>query len=266
MIWRSIPLARKVCMAETLLQIRDLHVAVGDKEIIRGIDLDIDRGSVHALMGPNGSGKSTLSLALMGHPKYVITKGHIRFQGRSIIDMAPHERSLLGMFLCFQYPSAVPGVSVANFLRNCLIARHKNAAPLTPKEFKSLLDDACARLKMDPETLRRYVNDGFSGGEKKRLEMLQALVLRPALSILDETDSGLDIDALRIIAEGIEAQRSPDRSVLLITHYQRILNYVKPDVVHVLVRGKIAKEGGPELAHELEARGYDPLIKELVEA
>lgn len=253
-------------MAETLLQIRDLHVAVGDKEIIHGIDLDIDRGSVHALMGPNGSGKSTLSLALMGHPKYVITKGDIRFQGRSIIGMAPHERSLLGMFLCFQYPSAVPGVSVANFLRNTLMARHKGEAPLKPAEFKRLLADGIRRLHIEPNVLGRYVNDGFSGGEKKRLEMLQALVLQPALAILDETDSGLDIDALRIIAEGIEAQRGPERAILLITHYQRILNYVKPDVVHVLVRGKIVKEGGPELAADLEARGYDPLIKELVEA
>ena len=253
-------------MPDRILEIRDLHVSVGDAEIIRGVNLTIDRGTVHALMGPNGSGKSTLSFALMGHPKYKVTKGDMLFEGKSILEMAPHERSLAGMFLCFQYPSAVPGVSVANFLRNCLIARHKNAAPLTPKEFKALLDDACARLKMDPQTLRRYVNDGFSGGEKKRLEMLQALVLKPTLSILDETDSGLDIDALRIIAEGIEAQRAPDRSVLLITHYQRILNYVKPDVVHVLVKGKIAKEGGPELAQELEAQGYDPLIKELVEA
>ncbi|HLJ84453.1 MAG TPA: Fe-S cluster assembly ATPase SufC [Candidatus Eremiobacteraceae bacterium] len=253
-------------MPDRILEIRDLHVSVGDAEIIRGVDLTIDRGTVHALMGPNGSGKSTLSFALMGHPKYIITKGDVLFEGKSILGMGPHERSLAGMFLCFQYPSAVPGVSVANFLRNCLIARHKNAAPLTPKEFKQLLDNACARLKMDPATLRRYVNDGFSGGEKKRLEMLQALVLQPTLSILDETDSGLDIDALRVIAEGIEAQRSPERSVLLITHYQRILNYVKPDVVHVLIKGKIAKEGGPELAQELEAQGYDPLINELVEA
>ena len=250
-------------MADVILELRDLHVSVGDTEIIRGVDLTIERGTVHALMGPNGSGKSTLSFALMGHPKYTVTKGDIIFQGRSILEMAPDERSLAGMFLCFQYPSAVPGVSVANFLRNCLMARRKGAAPLTPVEFKKLLDDGCARLKMDPTTLRRYVNDGFSGGEKKRLEMLQALVLQPALSILDETDSGLDIDALRVIAEGIEAQRSPDRSVLLITHYQRVLNYVKPDRVHVLVKGKIIKEGGPELAHELEAAGYDPLIKDL---
>jgi Fe-S cluster assembly ATP-binding protein len=253
-------------MAEKLLEIRDLHVAVGDNEIIRGIDLDIDLGTVHALMGPNGSGKSTLSLALMGHPKYAVTKGEIRFKGRNVLELAPNERSLLGMFLCFQYPSAVPGVTVANFLRNTLMARHKGQAPLTPAKFKKLLDEGIAKLHMEPAVLGRYVNDGFSGGEKKRLEMLQALVLEPALAILDETDSGLDIDALRIIAQGIEAQRSPDRSVLLITHYQRILNYVKPDVVHVLVRGKIVKEGGPELALDLEARGYDPLIKELVEA
>lgn len=253
-------------MAERLLEISDLHVAVGDTEIIRGVNLQVDRGSVHALMGPNGSGKSTLSLALMGHPKYTVTKGDIKFKGQSILALAPNERSLLGMFLGFQYPSAVPGVSVANFLRNALMARHKGSAPLTPAKFKKLLDDGIAKLKMDPAVLGRYVNDGFSGGEKKRLEILQALVLQPDLEILDETDSGLDIDALRIIAEGIEAQRGPERSILLITHYQRILNYLKPDIVHVMVRGKIVKEGGPELAHQLEAQGYDPLIRELVEA
>ena len=253
-------------MSEKILEVRDLHVAVGDTEIIRGIDLEIERGTVHALMGPNGSGKSTLSLALMGHPKYSVTKGDIMFQGRSILGLPPNERSLLGMFLCFQYPSAVPGVTVANFLRNTLMARHKGQAPLTPAVFKKLLEDGIAKLYMDTSILGRYVNDGFSGGEKKRLEMLQALVLQPSLAILDETDSGLDIDALRIIAQGIEAQRGPERSIMLITHYQRILNYVKPDVVHVLVRGRIVKRGGAELAAELEARGYDPLIKELVEA
>jgi len=251
-------------MPDTILEIRDLHAGVGDMEIIRGIDLSIERGTVHALMGPNGSGKSTLSLVLMGHPKYRVASGDILFNGKSVLEMKPHERSLAGMFLAFQYPSAVPGVSVANFLRNTLMARHKGDAPLTPAKFKKLLDEGTAKLKMDPAVLGRYVNDGFSGGEKKRLEILQALVLQPALSILDETDSGLDIDALRIIAEGIEAQRSPERAVLLITHYQRILNYIKPDRVHVMVKGKIVKEGGPELAHELEAKGYDPLIKELV--
>lgn len=253
-------------MADRLLEIRDLHVAVGDNEIIRGVDLTIERGSVHALMGPNGSGKSTLSLALMGHPKYKVTRGDILFKGQSVLELKPHERSLLGMFLGFQYPSGVPGVSVANFLRNALMAHHKGAAPLTPAKFKRLLDESINRLKMDPAVLGRYVNDGFSGGEKKRLEILQALVLQPEFEILDETDSGLDIDALRIIAEGIEAQRGPERSILLITHYQRILNYLKPDIVHVMVHGKIVKQGGPELAHELEAQGYDPLIKELVEA
>jgi Fe-S cluster assembly ATP-binding protein len=253
-------------MAEQLLQIRDLHVCVGQTEIIRGVNLTIDRGSVHALMGPNGSGKSTLSLALMGHPKYTVTGGDILYKGRSIVELKPNERALLGMFLGFQYPSAIPGVSVANFMRNALMAKHKGAAPLSPAKFKKLLDDGVAKLKMDPAILGRYVNDGFSGGEKKRLEILQALVLEPDLEILDETDSGLDIDALRIIAEGIEAQRGPERSILLITHYQRILNYLKPDVVHVMVRGRIVKEGGPELAHQLEAQGYDPLIRELVEA
>jgi len=250
-------------MPQPILQVRDLYAGVGDTEIIKGIDLTIERGSVHALMGPNGSGKSTLSLVLMGHPKYHITRGEVLFNGKNIAGMKPHERSLAGMFLAFQYPSAVPGVSVANFLRNTLMARHKGDAPLTPAKFKKLLDDGIAKLKMDPSVLGRYVNDGFSGGEKKRLEILQALVLQPELSILDETDSGLDIDALRIIAEGIEAQRSPERAVLLITHYQRILNYVKPDRVHVMLKGRIVKEGGPELAHELESKGYDPLIREL---
>jgi len=253
-------------MADVVLDIRDLHVTVGENEIIRGIDLQIERGTVHALMGPNGSGKSTLSLVLMGHPKYKVTKGDILYQGRSILETSPNERSLSGMFLAFQYPSAVPGVSVANFMRNTLMARHKGDAPLTPAKFKGLLDDAATKLKIDPKVLGRYVNDGFSGGEKKRLEMLQMLVLQPSLAILDETDSGLDIDALRIIAQGIEAFRTPEHAILLITHYQRILNYVKPDRVHVLVKGTIVKEGGPELAHELEASGYDPIIKELARA
>ena len=253
-------------MADVILEIRDLHVKVGDNEIIRGIDLSIERGTVNALMGPNGSGKSTLSLVLLGHPKYIVTQGDILFQGRSILGMPPNERSLAGMFLAFQYPSAVPGVSVANFMRNTLMARHKGDAPLTPLKFKALLDNAVAKLKIDPKVLGRYVNDGFSGGEKKRLEMLQMLVLQPMLAILDETDSGLDIDALRIIADGINAQRSPEHSILLITHYQRILNYIKPDKVYVLIKGKIVKQGGPELAHELEATGYDPLIKELATA
>jgi Fe-S cluster assembly ATP-binding protein len=253
-------------MAERLLEIRDLHVSVGQTEIVRGVNLTVERGSVHALMGPNGSGKSTLSLALMGHPKYSVTKGDIQYKGQSILELKPNERSLLGMFLGFQYPSAIPGVSVANFMRNALMARHKGAAPLSPAKFKKLLDEGVAKLKMDPAVLGRYVNDGFSGGEKKRLEILQALILQPEFEILDETDSGLDIDALRIIAEGIEAQRGPERSILLITHYQRILNYLKPDVVHVMVRGRIVKDGGPELAHQLEAQGYDPLIRQLVEA
>ncbi|HME82901.1 MAG TPA: Fe-S cluster assembly ATPase SufC [Candidatus Eremiobacteraceae bacterium] len=250
-------------MADVILEVRDLHVKVGDNEIIRGIDLTIERGTVHALMGPNGSGKSTLSLVLMGHPKYAVTQGDVIFQGRSILELPPNERSLAGMFLAFQYPSSVPGVSVANFMRNTLMARHKGDAPLTPAKFKALLDNAAAKLKIETKVLGRYVNDGFSGGEKKRLEMLQMLVLQPTLAILDETDSGLDIDALRIIAQGIEAQRSPEHSILLITHYQRILNYVKPDKVHVLVKGRIVKEGGPELAQELERTGYDPIIKEL---
>ncbi|HEY7994626.1 MAG TPA: Fe-S cluster assembly ATPase SufC [Candidatus Eremiobacteraceae bacterium] len=253
-------------MADLILELKDLHVSVGETEIIRGIDLTIERGTVHALMGPNGSGKSSLSLALMGHPKYRITRGVARFEGRDILEMSPDARSLAGMFLCFQYPSSVPGVSVANFMRNTLMARHKGAAPLTPAKFKSLLDGATKSLKMDPAVLGRYVNDGFSGGEKKRLEMMQMLVLKPTLAILDETDSGLDIDALKVIAAGIEAYRSPEHAVLLITHYQRILNYVRPDVVHVLVKGQIVQEGGFELAERLESGGYDPFTKDLVGA
>jgi Fe-S cluster assembly ATP-binding protein len=242
------------------LEIRDLHVSVEGKPILKGVNLTVSKGEVHALMGPNGSGKSTLANALLGHPKYEITKGEIHFQGKSVLEMSPDERARKGLFLAFQYPTAIPGVSVANFLRTALQARRKELGeekPIPPKEFRSLVKEKMALLQMDESFAGRYLNDGFSGGEKKRAEILQMAVLRPEIAVLDETDSGLDIDALRIVSEGVNAVAGPDVGVLLITHYQRILNYIKPHFVHVLVDGRIVKSGGPELAHELEAQGYD---------
>ena len=242
------------------LEIRNLHVAIEGKPILKGVDLTVAKGEVHALMGPNGSGKSTLANALLGHPKYDITEGDVIFHGKSILELSPDERARKGLFLAFQYPTAIPGVSVANFLRTALQARRKELGqekPLPPKEFRSLVKEKMALLRMDESFAGRYLNDGFSGGEKKRAEILQLAVLRPEIAVLDETDSGLDIDALRIVSEGVNALEGPDVGVLLITHYQRILNYIKPHFVHVLVDGRIVKSGGPELAHELEAQGYD---------
>jgi Fe-S cluster assembly ATP-binding protein len=242
------------------LEIRDLHVAVEGKPILRGVNLAVRKGEVHALMGPNGSGKSTLANALMGHPRYEVTEGDILFQGQSILELAADERARKGLFLAFQYPTAIPGVSVANFLRTALTARRKELGetkPLPPKEFRALVKEKMALLKMDDSFAGRYINDGFSGGEKKRAEILQMAVLRPEIAVLDETDSGLDIDALRIVSEGVNALAGPDLGVLLITHYQRILNYINPHFVHVLVDGRIVKSGGAELAHELEKLGYD---------
>jgi len=242
------------------LEIRNLHVAIEGKPILKGVDLTVAKGEVHALMGPNGSGKSTLANALLGHPKYDITEGDVIFHGKSILELSPDERARKGLFLAFQYPTAIPGVSVANFLRTALQARRKELGqekPLPPKEFRSLVKEKMALLRMDESFAGRYLNDGFSGGEKKRAEILQLAVLRPEIAVLDETDSGLDIDALRIVSEGVNALAGPEVGVLLITHYQRILNYIKPHFVHVLVDGRIVKSGGPELAHELEAQGYD---------
>jgi Fe-S cluster assembly ATP-binding protein len=242
------------------LEIRNLHVAIEGKPILKGVNLAVAKGEVHALMGPNGSGKSTLANALLGHPKYDITDGDVLFQGNSILELKPDERARKGLFLAFQYPTAIPGVSVANFLRTALQARRKELGeekPLPPKEFRNLVKEKMALLRMDESFAGRYLNDGFSGGEKKRAEILQLAVLRPEIAVLDETDSGLDIDALRIVSEGVNALAGPDVGVLLITHYQRILNYIKPHFVHVLVDGRIVKSGGPELAHELEAQGYD---------
>ena len=249
------------------LIIKNLHVNVEGKEILKGLNLEVNRGEIHAIMGPNGSGKSTLANTLMGHPAYEVTEGEIWFKGQNIVELLPDERSRLGLFLAFQYPSAIPGVSVANFLRTALNARYEKSGAgssgngegrsISMREFRQLLKDKMAMLQMDDSFARRYLNDGFSGGEKKRMEILQMAMLQPEIAVLDETDSGLDIDALRIVSEGVNQLMNPDLGVLVITHYQRILNYVKPEHVHILVNGRIVMSGGPELALELEERGYD---------
>jgi Fe-S cluster assembly ATP-binding protein len=243
------------------LVIRDLHVNVGDKEILTGLDLTVEQGKVHALMGPNGSGKSTLAYTLMGHPGYQVTRGEVLFKGQNLLELEPDQRSHLGVFLAFQYPVSIPGVSVANFLRTAINSHRKAKDPedkgMPIPEFRKLLKGKMDLLKMDHSFAGRYLNEGFSGGEKKRAEILQMATLKPEIAIMDETDSGLDIDALRNVAEGVEALRSPDFGVLVITHYQRLLNYIKPDVVHIMLNGRIAETGGPELALTLEERGYD---------
>ncbi|MEX1253685.1 MAG: Fe-S cluster assembly ATPase SufC [Dehalococcoidia bacterium] len=249
---------------QPLFVIDGLHVSVEGKEILKGVDLVVNRGEVHALMGPNGSGKSTLANALMGHPRYQVTKGRVLFMGEELLGLKPDERARRGIFLAFQYPIGIPGVVMGNFLRSALKARRGEDVPV--REFRKLLDETMDLLKMDPTFARRYVNEGFSGGEKKRAEVLQLALLQPEMAILDETDSGLDIDALRIVAEGIDALRGPERALLLVTHYQRMLNYVKPDIVHVLYDGRIVKTGGPELALELEKQGYDWIIEEFAPA
>ncbi len=261
------------------LVIRDLRVvpvAEPSREILQGIDLTIRKGEVHAIMGPNGSGKTTLAYALLGHPAYQVTSGEVIWKGQDILALSPDKRARLGLFLAFQYPTAIPGLSVASFLRTALNARRRaldvtNAEydPSDPtrggigmREFRDLVRQKMALLRLDDSFASRYVNEGFSGGEKKRLEMLQMAVLQPEMAILDETDSGLDIDALRVVAEGVNAQLSPDLGVLVITHYQRLLDYIKPDVVHVLAQGRIIRTGGRELALELERTGYAPMLRE----
>lgn len=243
------------------LEIKDLQVTIDDTEILKGVSLKVKQGEVHALMGPNGSGKSTLSYALMGHPSYKVTGGEIIFQGEDILDLAPDERSRLGLFLAFQYPVAIPGVTLANFLRTAINSRRKDKDPddkgIPIPEFRKLLKEKMDNLKMDHSFAGRYLNDGFSGGEKKRAEILQLAALEPKIAILDETDSGLDIDALRTVAEGVSALRGPDLGVLVITHYQRMLNYIEPDFVHIMFDGRIVESGGPELALQLEEQGYD---------
>lgn len=243
------------------LVISNLHVSINDKEILQGVDLTVKKGEVHALMGPNGTGKSTLAYVLMGHPSYEATQGEVVFKGRNILELGPDERSHLGIFLAFQYPIAIPGVTVANFLRTALNAQRKAQNPEdkgTPiPEFRRMLKTKMDLLKMDHNFAGRYLNEGFSGGEKKRAEILQMATLEPEIAILDETDSGLDIDALRVVAEGVNALRGPKMGALVITHYQRILNYIKPDFVHIMLDGRIVESGGPDLALHLEEHGYD---------
>jgi Fe-S cluster assembly ATP-binding protein len=238
-----------------LLQIEGLTVAVEGKQILNGLDLMIPAGEVHAIMGPNGSGKSTLANTLMGHPRYEVTGGRILLKGKDITNLPANERAQLGMFLAMQYPTSIPGVTMVNFLRAAMKAVHGKDMPV--REFRERLQEALAILKMDESFARRYVNEGFSGGEKKRAEVLQMSLLRPVMAVMDETDSGLDIDALRTVSEGINALKSPEMGILLITHYQRILNYVTPDHIHVLYRGRMVRSGGKELATELEEKGYD---------
>ena len=251
-----------------MLEISNLHVSVDGHEILKGVDLCVEAGEVHAIMGPNGSGKSTLALALAGHGAYEVTEGSVTFLGHDdLLDMPPEERARLGLFLAFQYPVEIPGISNAYFLQSSLneVRKSHGMEELDAFEFQDLLAEKMELVKVDPSFADRNVNEGFSGGEKKRNEILQMAVMEPRLAILDETDSGLDIDALRIVAEGINKLRGKDRAFILVTHYQRMLNYVKPDFVHVLYQGRFAKSGGPELALELEEKGYD-WLKENVPA
>jgi len=243
------------------LVIKNLHVNIEDKEILKGVDLKIKQGEIHAIMGPNGTGKSTLAYTLMGHPNYEVTEGEVWFKDQNILELAPDERSRLGLFLAFQYPVAIPGVTVANFLRSALNARRRAENPedkgVPIPEFRKRLKEQMTLLKMSHDFAGRYLNDGFSGGEKKRAEILQMATLRPEIAILDETDSGLDIDALRVVADGVNALMSNEMGVLVITHYQRLLNYIKPHFVHIMLDGKIVESGGPDLAVHLEEQGYE---------
>jgi Fe-S cluster assembly ATP-binding protein len=247
-----------------VLEIRDLHATVEGKEILRGISLTVNKGETHAIMGPNGSGKSTLAKILAGHPAYEVTKGDVLFEGRNLLELEPDERARAGVFLAFQYPVEVPGVSNAQFLRLAYNERqkHRGEEELDPLEFKDLLTERAKIVEMDASLMSRSVNEGFSGGEKKRNEIFQMAVLEPRLAILDETDSGLDIDALRIVADGVNRLRTPENAIVLVTHYQRLLNYIVPDYVHVLYRGRIVRSGGKELALELEEKGYDWIKEE----
>ena len=248
------------------LEIRNLHVALEDgTEIVKGVDLEVDLGQKHAVMGPNGSGKSTLAYALMGHPAYEVTEGQILFDGEDLTELGADERAQRGLFLAFQYPHAIPGVTVTSFLRSAINANRKAASggqedPVPIPEFRTNLLAAMEELKVPRELASRYLNDGFSGGEKKRVEILQMAMLKPKIAVLDETDSGLDIDALKIVANGVNSLVGPEMGALVITHYQRILDYVTPDFVHVFVDGRIVADGGPELAHKLEADGYEAFI------
>jgi Fe-S cluster assembly ATP-binding protein len=248
----------------TLFEIENLHVSVEGREILNGVDLVVESGEIHALMGRNGSGKSTLANALMGHPKYVVTQGSVRLDGQDILSLSPDARAKLGVFLAFQNPIAIPGVGTGNFLRAAVKAV-RNGETVNAIQFRKELTERMEHLKMDPSFATRALNEGFSGGEKKRAEMLQLAMLKPRMAILDEPDSGLDIDAVRIVSEGINTvhQQQPDMGILLITHYQRILNYVRPDVVHVMATGRVVESGGAELVQRLESEGYDPILRRL---
>jgi len=252
------------------LEIKNLHVGIEGKEILKGLSLTVRQGEVHAIMGPNGTGKSTLAYTLMGHPNYIVTEGEVLFNGQNVLDLEPDERSRLGIFLAFQYPVAIPGVTVANFLRTAINSRRRAANPedkgMPIPEFRKMLKEKMSLLKMDQAFAGRYLNDGFSGGEKKRAEILQMATLKPSIAILDETDSGLDIDALRIVSEGVNALSGPDLGVLVITHYQRLLNYIKPQFVHIMMHGRIVESGGPDLALHLEEQGYDWVREKYEEA
>ncbi|MDR0680231.1 MAG: Fe-S cluster assembly ATPase SufC [Dysgonamonadaceae bacterium] len=246
-----------------MLTIKDLHASVNGKKILKGLDLQINAGEVHAIMGPNGSGKSTLSAVLVGNPAFEVTKGTIVFEEENLLELSPEERSCRGIFLSFQYPVEIPGVSMVNFMRTAVNEqrKYKEKAPLTAGEFLKMMREKQAIVELDKNLVSRSVNEGFSGGEKKRNEIFQMAMLEPKLSILDETDSGLDIDALRIVANGVNQLKQPDNATIVITHYQRLLDYIRPDIVHVLYNGCIIKTGGPELARELEEKGYDWLTK-----
>jgi len=246
-----------------LFEIQNLHAGIEGQEILKGVNLTVNRGEIHALMGPNGSGKSTLAYAIAGHPNYEVFEGRVLYKGENVLELGPDERAQLGMFLAFQYPTAIPGVSMANFLRlaanSVRMARAKDGEtkPLTPREFRQMMRQKMQMLKMDESFAGRYLNEGFSGGEKKRAEILQMAMLEPEFSIMDETDSGLDIDALRTVSDGVNALFTPEQAMLVITHYQRLLNYIKPHFVHVMINGRIVESGGPELALELEEKGYN---------
>ena len=257
-----------------MFEVENLHVSIEDKEILKGVNLTVNKGEIHALMGPNGSGKSTLAYVIAGHPSYEVTEGSIRYNGEDILEMEADERARKGIFLAFQYPTVIPGVSMASFLRMAVTNTRKSreadieanggtAQKFTPREFRRLMKEKMALLKMDDSFATRYLNEGFSGGEKKRAEILQMALLEPTMAVLDETDSGLDIDALKVVSEGVNALAGPEIGVLLITHYQRLLNHIKPHFVHIMMDGRIVQEGGPELAHELEAKGYELLRSEV---